>query len=204
MKHFILAMAVVMLTAVSMPAYAQSVKKVDLSGLTEKQKAELIIRAEDLKAASQSKPTEVAEDVLKWANMGQGIGKALVATAKELGVEVNAFAETFVGKLSVFLIVWHFFGGMVVHVIGGFAILLWTLPIWIWSFKRHATLQVLEVVEAKEKGGKTVKTTTYEDPFGQQTDSRGKSVDHRGGNAMIHWLILAVIFIVSIVTTFTW
>lgn len=40
----------------------------------------------------------------------------MASTARELGVEVNNFSQTRVGKIALFLIVWHLFGGMVVHV----------------------------------------------------------------------------------------
>ena len=70
-----------------------------------------------------SMPTS-AEEVEKWSNIGNAVGKALSSTAKELGVAVNDFSKTDVGYLVTFLIVWHFFGAMVVHVLGGLFILL--------------------------------------------------------------------------------
>ena len=69
-----------------------------------------------------SMPTS-AEEVEKWSNIGNAVGKALSSTAKELGVAVNDFSKTDVGYLVTFLIVWHFFGAMVVHVLGGLFIL---------------------------------------------------------------------------------
>ena len=69
-----------------------------------------------------SMPTS-AEEVEKWSNIGSAVGKALSSTAKEMGVAVNDFSKTDVGYLVTFLIVWHFFGAMVVHVLGGLFIL---------------------------------------------------------------------------------
>ena len=65
-----------------------------------------------------------AEEVEKWSNIGNAVGKALSSTAKEMGIAVNDFSKTDVGFLVTFLIVWHFFGSMVVHILSGLFILL--------------------------------------------------------------------------------
>ena len=62
------------------------------------------------------------EMVNKWVEVGANVGKGLAGAAKELGVEVNNFATTPVGQLTIWLIVWHMMGNVIIHFIGGFIV----------------------------------------------------------------------------------
>lgn len=73
------------------------------------------------KAQTQIKITN-PETVNKWVEVGANVGKGLAGAAKELGVEVNNFATTPVGQLTIWLIVWHMMGNVIIHFIGGFIV----------------------------------------------------------------------------------
>jgi hypothetical protein len=104
---------------------------VDTDGLTNAQKATLIQQVEQMKteAAPAIKATSksIVETADKWVDLGEHIGKALGGTAKEIGVEVNAFVKTPVGQLATVLIVWNYMGGMIIHVVSGWGILILSL-----------------------------------------------------------------------------
>ena len=113
-----------------------------LDGLTEKQKAEVLLRIESLKeSAKQGEEQDVVDKTLdrmgKIATMGADIGKGLGAVAKELGIAVNDFSKTPVGMISMGLIVWKVAGGPIVHVV--FGGVLWAVftVLWIWMFRRY-------------------------------------------------------------------
>lgn len=77
---------------------------VDLSNLPEQTKQEILQKAQQANASSIT-----PEAVSKWADVGKAVGVAIGATARELNVEVNAFASSPVGKFAMFLLAWNFF-----------------------------------------------------------------------------------------------
>lgn len=93
--------------------------------LSESQKAEIVKIVADKAADKTSSSQTTAVKVDEWLTVGERIGKGLGGAAKELGVAVNEFANTPVGKLTAFIIVWKFMGSMVVHIAFGllFAVL---------------------------------------------------------------------------------
>lgn len=89
------------------PAYAISsddVYRAGFNNLTEAQKAAIVAQVDQ-----QAAPTPKLDVVERWANMGTNIGRGLASSAKELGVAVNDFANSPVGKTVTFLLVWNFF-----------------------------------------------------------------------------------------------
>ena len=59
------------------------------------------------------------EKVSAWVKVGTDIGAGLAGAARELGVQANEFVKTPVGEWVAFLIIWHFMGSMVIHVVAG-------------------------------------------------------------------------------------
>lgn len=99
MKNFILPIICVLF--MSSFAIAQTV---DLSNLPEQTKQEIMQKVQ------QTNPQSLTpENVSKWAEVGKSVGVAIGATARELNVEVNAFASSPVGKFAMFLLAWNFF-----------------------------------------------------------------------------------------------
>ena len=189
---YLMTFMVMVLFAVSVPAMAQ----VSTKGLTETQSAELALTAAKMKEEASTvktvmdvKPAEVVE----YINIGTSVGQALASTARELGIEVNAFSKTSVGKLAIFLIVWHLFGAMAIHTAAGLIMLAIAIPIWIWSFRKMCTKQIRKIETGTSESGKPFKTVTY-----------GERPKDYGEFAGVHWVFLAIIFGASILVMFTW
>jgi len=77
-------------------------------------------------------PAEVDE----WVNVGEHIGAMITGTAKSVGIAANEFVNTPVGMMAMGLIVWHYMGGMLVHMFGASMILALGLGSLWYSFTR--------------------------------------------------------------------
>lgn len=107
------------------------------------------------------KPLVTASEARQWAEVGEQIASGVAATAKALSVEANEFIKTPVGKLTFFLIAWHFVGETLWSIVGGVAIWVILGSIILWSFKSfHLPKTVYTVDENGKKVGKT--TVQYE------------------------------------------
>ena len=115
--------------------------EVDTTGLTNAQKATLVQQAEQFKKESTNMSS--AEQVDQWVNVGERIGKMMGGAAKEVGIAVNEFVKTPVGKMTAAVIVWNYMGSMIVHVVSGLFVLIcsWGLLTW---YGRRATSMVVE------------------------------------------------------------
>lgn len=119
--------------------------EIDTRGLTDAQKAQLVQQAEQMKTAT---PGTVADSVDQWVNIGEKMGKMLGGAAKEVGIAVNEFVQTPVGKMTAVLIVWNYMGSMIVHVVSGWALLIITFSIMFW-YSRRVQKYVVEYDESK-------------------------------------------------------
>lgn len=126
------------------PAFA-AINNIDTNGLTEAQKAQLVQQAEQMKNAT---PLDTANKVDQWVNIGEKIGKMLGGAAKEVGIAVNEFVQTPVGKMTAVLIVWNYMGSMIVHVLSGWALLIITFSLLLWYSKRVTGLEITYDKEA--------------------------------------------------------
>jgi hypothetical protein len=119
-------------------AHAES--KLSMEGLSETAQAELALQAAQLRKDALKTPIVIPDiaEMEKYVGVGEQIGKAFAVTARELGIEVNNFATSPVGMIAIFLIVWHFFGAMIVHLVFGGAWFLTMVPLWVYFFKRLA------------------------------------------------------------------
>lgn len=119
-------------------AYAQ----VDTSGLSKQQQAELTIQAEKMKEDGKSSvikvtnPAGTVEVVSKWAEAGKSLAVGLGAGAREIGVAVNDFADTRVGKITTYIIIWKLMGKELMGLVMGLFIILIVIPV-IWKSFRY-------------------------------------------------------------------
>lgn len=91
------------------------------------------------------------EKINQWVEVGSNIGKGLAGAAKELGVEVNNFATTPMGQLTVLLIIWHIMGATLIHFFGAFIV--WIVGfVGIW-FIRNKILDKTESLSGEAIGG---------------------------------------------------
>jgi hypothetical protein len=83
----------------------------ELAKMNDVEKAQALATLKDGPSASAAKARE-------WIDIGNGIGTGLATTAGKLGVEVNKFAQTPVGKMAMFLILWNYLGDTLIHLFG--------------------------------------------------------------------------------------
>ena len=118
--------------------------------LSATQQAEILKTIGDQQAVTQ---TENIKQVESWVNIGSNIGKGLAGAAKELGVQVNEFAKTDMGQLTVMLIVWHIMGDMIYHLFGGLIVLMFgTLTL--WYLRKYVFSELKLKVVGKDKDNK--------------------------------------------------
>lgn len=108
-------------------AFAQ----VDTSGLTQAQVDTLKRQAAEMKSP-QNMSKEVREEVSAWGELGAGMGKAVVAGAREVGTAANEFAGTTLGKVTMAVVVYKVIGQDVLGVLFGSVILVVGFSIGIW------------------------------------------------------------------------
>lgn len=115
MKFFRNIILMLALAFCAMPAFAQTTTdtNAELAAMTDAQKAQAVA----LLKANTPVPTSRAENVREWVDIGSSLGESLAATAGKLGVEVNKFSATPVGKLAMVLIVWNFMGVAIVNIL---------------------------------------------------------------------------------------
>ena len=76
------------------------------------------------------------ETVKEYVAVGKMIGEAFASCAKEIGVAVNDFVQTPVGKITGFLIVYKIIGRDILHFAVGFLFLCTFIPIYIYMLRR--------------------------------------------------------------------
>lgn len=100
---------------------SQDVSNSGFDDLTVQQQADVLKtiadKAQEAKVAVPN--TAAIDEAQKWVNLGSSIGKGLASSARELGVAVNDFSNTSVGKWTMFLIVFNIVGSSIIHIIGG-------------------------------------------------------------------------------------
>lgn len=123
----IIAMFVVLFAVNGYSLDTRSVDGAGFNKLTEQQQADIIKQVADKAAENKAfvVPSVVTADkVNQWVEVGQNIGKMFGGAAKEVGIAVNEFSQTDVGKWTMILIIWHYIGGAIVHVVSGLLVLI--------------------------------------------------------------------------------
>lgn len=118
--------------------------------LSESQRAEITKLVAD-KAAEATKSPIAVPDVKKideYVAVGERVGKMMGGAAKEVGVAVNEFINTPVGKWTMFLIVWKYMGVMAIHFFGGMLVLLVGAVVMTALYRRATNV---EIIYDKEK-----------------------------------------------------
>ena len=148
----------------SSSVYAQQNVKIDTDDLTDEQKAQLILKIEEMKKANTSSVVENVASNLgdpkklnEWVDLGKNVGLALTAVAKELGVASDQILQSDTGKIALVMIVWKVMGRDVLDIVGGVTTWFVIAPIILWSFHFfHMTKRV------KDKDGNVQYVSRYE------------------------------------------
>ena len=122
-------------------AFAQ-ITTVDLSKIDPEVAAQVL--REIQKTREPEKPLVTASEAKEWAEVGAQIASGIAATAKGLSLEANEFIKTPVGKLTFFLIAWHFFGAQLWSIVGGIIIWVVLSTIILWSFRKFHLPRTVE------------------------------------------------------------
>lgn len=159
MKKLLLALALLTAPTVAF-ADAPPITPINTSGLTEEQMKQVQEQADQLRSASPEAQTQATlERVQQYVEVGKGIGSGLGEAARSMGVAVNDFANTPVGRLTTFVIIWKVLGHDLLGVIAGALWFLVTIPLWAYYFKRIClTGDVVETFDP-ETGKRLTKTT---------------------------------------------
>lgn len=172
----------ILLMSTSMVTAKQSLAVVD--GLTEQQKAELILQAAQMKAANDAVPEVVvptAVEVKEWAELIKVLGDGIVTIAAKTGMAVNDFSESKVGIFTMVVIGWNYLGQDATKFIFGSMWLMVMLPGWLYCYRRVIIIKRIEYFDKAISGGKT-KEITYTNGD-EATDV----------TAAMYWISLAVI-----------
>ncbi len=116
-------LVILALCAIVSPAFAVEAVPPGWDKLTETQKAEF---RKQVAVAAEEKAGAPILDVKKvdeYVALGERIGKMMGGAAKELGIAVNSFVETPVGKWTMAMIIWKYMGNAIIHAFGGILIL---------------------------------------------------------------------------------
>lgn len=138
---FLLAAAVL---AISSSAAALDI---DSSKLTANQIAELKIQALKMQQSVDSGGSGAIEtaakvsstartEAEKWGDFGKNIGVAMVSTAKEMGIAIEAFSKTDLGRITTAIIVYKLVGTSILKFFVGL-ILMFGLPTLIIAARNH-------------------------------------------------------------------
>ena len=157
MKYIIAVLAILFSFNAFAAIQSDDLNAAGFNKLSEAQKAKIV---QDVQQTVQQDPNTTAEKVDQWVKIGTDIGQGLAGAAKELGVQANQFATTPVGKMTAFLIVYHFMGSdvlhMVFHIIGG-------MLIWVIGFSAVYNLmrQTQRTTYEYSDNGKVTSKTRY-------------------------------------------
>lgn len=191
-KIIIAALAIFML---AMPV--ANAAKVTLDGLTARQAAEFKLQAEQIKESGSGRPT-TPQELKEWVMIGASVGEALAATARSLGQEVNTFATTPVGMLAIFLIIWHMFGAMMVHVFFGMFFFITAMWIWYKLFKKVAFTPQEEKIISKM--GFKVRTVKYFD----LSEMTPQVLSDLQATRIWFWFSAVMIVGITMISLFSW
>lgn len=181
MRRMLIGFGLVLIVAVGVCS-----AEINTNGLTEEQKAQLIIQAEQMK--KQQMPT--VEKVNQWVDLGKNVGLALVSTAKELGVAADAFLQSTTGKITVALIFWKIMGRDVLHMFVGVGLMCILIPLWIYFFRKMCIIKSVKIEYLTDKPFKKI-----------------KHIEHYGegdidGTRVVMLIVLAATVLVGLATTF--
>jgi hypothetical protein len=129
-----------------------------MQNLTPEQVALLEKTASNMKTNNTK---ETAQKVSEWMAIGENLGKGLAGCAKELGVQVNDFVQTPVGKIASFIIIYKLIGRDVIHYGFGIVFFMIAISMWIYFFRRMCVIKTITYGDKVNKLGFRQKTIEY-------------------------------------------
>lgn len=167
--------------------------EIPTSGLTPAQVQDLKIQAEKMKA-HQLQSEQPVEKVKQYVEIGQMVGAAFAGCAKEMNLAVNEFANTPVGRLTMFLVVWKLFAREVMHYGGGALFLVVGLYFWNYYYRRQCIIKSAEYAPFLWVFNRVIKEEYIQD----STESYNRSRISDGRGIML-CVLLGIVFISQII-----
>ena len=128
------------------------------------------------------------------AGIGKEIGEGVNESLKAITERTAEFAETKVGKFTMFMVAWKILGGDAIQfVVGGFFLLVW-LIIWSYSYNRNCITR--RVLVNKEKDGHREWEVVNEWRPKDRNDTGWSS-------AITHWVVFIVLLIINCIIIFS-
>jgi hypothetical protein len=173
-----------------------AIQNIDLSSLSEEQKAQLVMQAEQMKKSANidaEKSKKMVEMANEYTQLAENISTVVVTVAGKVGIAADEFLKSTSGKITVGLIFWKMAGkdlsGLIIHVIVGSSLFFIMLPIWIYMFRRMCLIQSIEI-QKPESGFRSQKTIVYMDSSNE-------------GVQITRWTMLAVLAVGVLVSVWT-
>lgn len=114
------------------PGLALAQQSVNVEGLNAQQVAEIQAQIEAKKTETpEGQVRATVERANEWVDIGEGIGAGVAAAARETGQVVNEFANTPVGKMTTFVILYKVVGKDIISFIVGSILLIAFVSIWL-------------------------------------------------------------------------
>ncbi len=187
--------AVLFLSILCIGSSAKAGVDIDLHGLSNAQRAELVMKAEEMKrqAPQSSSVVEQVTDQLttenagKMIEVGKNLGLALAAVAKEVGVSADEFLKSTTGKISVVVIIWKLMGKDIIAIVGGSVAWIVLSSIIIWSFK---FFHMKKKVKTKDQSVQYIQRYEF------------KTSDARSGSAVGHVAAFAAVTVICMFIVF--
>lgn len=191
MKSFIAVLLVVIFASISYAQDANETVTIPKSELTEKQRSDL----------SDKELQDKVSQYGKWVGIGHEVGIAVNDGLTAVTTQANNFSQTPVGKWTIFVIIFKVVGEKAIQYMVGISMLLFGLPIWIWSYRKYLPRKYL----TKRTFGEDEKKLTEEYDYGYGGIDRRNSLsaDNASKWAIGHWIILAVFTGITLAVMFT-
>lgn len=93
-----------------------------------------------------------AEAYGAWVGVGKEVGEAVNSSLAAISDNAAKFADTKVGKVAMFIVVWKVVGNDALGILYGVIVVLIGVPVLVWSYRRHLNPTVLDKEKVDDKG----------------------------------------------------
>jgi hypothetical protein len=178
----VVALLVTLVPVVGFAQDSQETVTIPKSSLTDQQKAEYA--AAQLKAKS--------DQYGKWIGIGHEVGVAVNDGLAAVTTQANNFAQTPVGKWTMFVIIFKVIGSSAASYILITLMAFFAVPIWLWSYRKYLPKKYV----TKITYGPDNKKQSVEYGYGYGDSGKGGLSAELASNWLIgHWIFIGVWFI---------
>lgn len=151
--------------------------------------------AEQLAQAQKTLDTRIGQ-YGKWVGIGHELGTAVNESLSAVTTNANTFAQTGVGKWTIFLVIWKVAGHDIAGLVIGVFMMLVAIPIWTYSFYTNCITRRVLIEDSKTTGKKW---KIVNDPLDPSITLNGRSKDFEGVGVTAqrgYHLLALVLFII--------